>query len=61
MRPLIGTGWRGHTFPGATAPFGLVQLSPDTFNDGWTNGELNRRDTANPFPGSDPRFARPPR
>jgi len=33
----------------------------DTFNDGWTNGELNRRDTANPFPGSDPRFARPPR
>jgi hypothetical protein len=33
----------------------------DTFNDGWSNGELNRRDTANPFPGSDPRFARPPR
>jgi len=29
-RPLIGTGWHGHTFPGATAPFGLVQLSPDT-------------------------------
>ena len=26
----IGTGWRGHMFPGATAPFGLVQLSPDT-------------------------------
>ncbi len=33
----------------------------DSFNDGWTNGEVNRRDTANPFPGSDPRFARPPR
>src|ERR1039458_859423 len=30
VRPLIGTGWRGHTFPGATAPFALVQLSPDT-------------------------------
>jgi predicted alpha-1,2-mannosidase len=30
VRPLIGTGWHGHTFPGATAPFGLVQLSPDT-------------------------------
>lgn len=30
MRPLIGTAWRGHTFPGATAPFGLAQLSPDT-------------------------------
>jgi predicted alpha-1,2-mannosidase len=30
VRPLIGTGWRGHIFPGAVAPFGLVQLSPDT-------------------------------
>ena len=29
-RPIVGTGWHGHTFPGATAPFGLVQLSPDT-------------------------------
>ena len=28
--PEIGTGWRGHMFPGAVAPFGLVQLSPDT-------------------------------
>lgn len=28
--PLIGTGGKGHTFPGATAPFGMVQLSPDT-------------------------------
>ena len=30
LRPLIGTSWRGHMFPGAVAPFGLVQLSPDT-------------------------------
>ena len=30
VRPIVGTGWHGHTFPGATAPFGLVQLSPDT-------------------------------
>ena len=30
VRANIGTGWRGHTFPGAVAPFGLVQLSPDT-------------------------------
>ena len=30
VRPIIGTGWHGHTFPGATMPFGLVQLSPDT-------------------------------
>jgi putative alpha-1,2-mannosidase len=28
--PLIGTGEDGHTFPGATLPFGMVQLSPDT-------------------------------
>jgi predicted alpha-1,2-mannosidase len=31
----IGTGGHGHTFPGATVPFGAVQLSPDTFNVGW--------------------------
>ncbi len=30
VRPIIGTGWHGHTFPGAMVPFGLVQLSPDT-------------------------------
>ncbi len=30
VRPIIGTGWRGHMFPGAVTPFGLVQLSPDT-------------------------------
>jgi predicted alpha-1,2-mannosidase len=28
--PFIGTGGAGHTFPGAVAPFGMVQLSPDT-------------------------------
>jgi predicted alpha-1,2-mannosidase len=28
--PMIGTGEDGHTFPGATVPFGMVQLSPDT-------------------------------
>jgi predicted alpha-1,2-mannosidase len=28
--PLIGTGGDGHTFPGAVAPFGMIQLSPDT-------------------------------
>jgi len=28
--PMIGTGPEGHTFPGAVAPFGMVQLSPDT-------------------------------
>ena len=33
--PFIGTGFHGHTYPGATAPFGAVQLSPDTRNAGW--------------------------
>ncbi|WP_267435328.1 GH92 family glycosyl hydrolase [Sphingomonas sp. GM_Shp_1] len=28
--PMIGTGGEGHTFPGAVAPFGMVQFSPDT-------------------------------
>jgi len=28
--PMIGTGGEGHTFPGAVAPFGMIQLSPDT-------------------------------
>jgi predicted alpha-1,2-mannosidase len=33
--PFIGTGGHGHTFPGATLPFGMVQLSPDTRLEGW--------------------------
>lgn len=33
--PFIGTGGHGHTYPGATAPFGMVQLSPDTRIDDW--------------------------
>ena len=33
VNPMIGTGGHGHTFPGAVAPFGMVQLSPDTRND----------------------------
>ncbi|MCM1503253.1 MAG: GH92 family glycosyl hydrolase [Bacteroidales bacterium] len=33
--PMIGTGFHGHTFPGATTPYGMVQLSPDTRVDGW--------------------------
>lgn len=28
--PFVGTGREGHTYPGATVPFGMVQLSPDT-------------------------------
>ncbi len=33
--PMIGTGFHGHTFPGATVPYGMVQLSPDTRVEGW--------------------------
>jgi len=33
--PFIGTGGHGHTFPGATVPFGMVQLSPDTDDARW--------------------------
>lgn len=35
--PFIGTDGFGHTFPGATTPFGMVQLSPDTRTTGWEN------------------------
>ena len=35
--PMIGTDWNGHTFPGATLPNGLVQLSPDTKLKTWNN------------------------
>lgn len=33
--PFIGTGGHGHTFPGATVPFGMVQFSPDTRMNDW--------------------------
>lgn len=36
VNPMLGTDFFGHTFPGATVPFGMVQLSPDTGTDGWT-------------------------
>ncbi|MBI9041480.1 GH92 family glycosyl hydrolase [Lutibacter sp.] len=44
VNPFIGTKNMGHTFPGATAPFGMVQLSPETnqqpmFIDGKYNAE----------------------
>ncbi|MGB0837639.1 MAG: GH92 family glycosyl hydrolase [Flavobacteriaceae bacterium] len=35
VNTFIGTGGHGHTYPGATSPFGMVQLSPDTRLDGW--------------------------
>jgi len=42
VNPLIGTQRMGHTFPGATVPFGMVQLSPDTDTIPYeTNGKYN--------------------
>ena len=38
VNPMIGTGGHGHTYPGATVPFGMVQLSPDTRIDGSWDG-----------------------
>ena len=35
VNPFIGTDAHGHTFPGASMPFGMVQLSPDTRLEGW--------------------------
>jgi predicted alpha-1,2-mannosidase len=33
--PFIGTAAHGHVFPGATTPFGMVQISPDNGTSGW--------------------------
>ncbi len=33
--PFIGTGGHGHVYPGATVPWGMVQLSPDQGKGGW--------------------------
>lgn len=38
VNPFVGTDFNGHTFPGATVPFGMVQLSPDTRIDGSWEG-----------------------
>ncbi len=35
VRPMVGTDFTGHTFPGAAYPFGMVQLGPDTGLKGW--------------------------
>jgi predicted alpha-1,2-mannosidase len=35
VNPIVGTGGHGHTYPGASMPFGMVQLSPDTRLTGW--------------------------
>lgn len=35
VNPLIGTDYKGNVYPGAQAPFGMVQLSPDNGRPGW--------------------------
>lgn len=35
VNTYIGTGGHGHTFLGATTPFGAVQIGPNNFNKGW--------------------------
>ncbi|MCP9611856.1 GH92 family glycosyl hydrolase [Coprobacter tertius] len=35
VNPMIGTDFTGNTYPGAQAPFGMVQLSPDNGLPGW--------------------------
>lgn len=43
INPLIGTAKMGHTFPGATVPFGAVQLSPETDTLSYeVDGEYNK-------------------
>ena len=35
VNPFMGTANHGHVYPGATVPFGMVQLSPDNGTEGW--------------------------
>ena len=35
VRPMVGTQGEGNTYPGASAPFGMVQFSPDTEKELW--------------------------
>ena len=35
IRPFVGTQGEGNTYPGPSAPFGMIQLSPDTDNELW--------------------------
>ena len=43
VNPMIGTSKMGHVYPGATAPFGMVQLSPQTnFEVMFKEGKYNK-------------------
>src|SRR5579884_1561639 len=45
VNPFIGTGGWGHTFPGVTVPFGMVQWSPETVVDGIFRGWYRYEDS----------------
>ena len=46
VRPFVGTEGEGNTYPGPSAPFGMVQISPDTDKTLW--------ETASGYEYSDP-------
>jgi predicted alpha-1,2-mannosidase len=46
VRPFVGTQGEGNTYPGPSAPFGMIQLSPDTEKELW--------ETASGYEYSDP-------
>lgn len=37
VNPFIGTDFFGHTFPGASLPYAMIHVSPDTGTEGWTH------------------------
>lgn len=41
VNPFIGTLHEGHCFPGATVPLGMVQVSPESYNDHYTGYEMD--------------------
>ena len=58
VNPFIGTDFTGNTYPGAQAPFGMVQLSPDNGLPGWDrisgyfySGQYDCRIQSYPFVG----------
>ncbi len=37
VNPFLGTDFYGHTFPGASLPYAMIHVSPDTGTEGWTH------------------------
>src|SRR2546423_14794192 len=54
VNPFVGTDNDGNTFPGATVPFGMVQLSPDTTSTGWYKNKDPKIHGFSPTPFSGP-------